>query len=73
MISKSSYCVEVHRTMDYFYKVIHTVRYMGWVDMDLELFPPDWWVHTVDTYCPGRMVEQPKSKSTQPEPMYLTA
>ena len=29
-------------------------------------FPPGWWAATVSTYCPSRMVEHPKSKSTQP-------
>ena len=40
---------------------------MGWVDLESS---PGWWAATVDAYCPSRMVEHPKSKSTQP--MYLT-
>ena len=28
--------------------------------------PPGWWAATVATYCTSRMVEHPKSKSTQP-------
>ena len=27
---------------------------------------PGWWATSLATYCPGRMVEDPKSKSTQP-------
>ena len=36
---------------------------LGWVDFDLGS-SPGWWATTVDTYCPSRMVEHPKSKST---------
>ena len=36
---------------------------MGWVDLDLGS-SPGWWAATVAAYCPGRMVENPKSKST---------
>ena len=35
------------------------------VDIDLGS-SPGWWAATVATYCPNRMVEHPKSKSTQP-------
>ena len=38
---------------------------LGWVDLDLGS-SPGWWAATVVTYCPSRMVEHPKSKSTQP-------
>ena len=38
---------------------------LGWVDLDLGS-SPGWWASTVATYCPSRMVEHPKSKSTQP-------
>ena len=38
---------------------------LGWVDLDLGS-SPGWWAATVATYCPSRMVEHPKSKSTQP-------
>ena len=41
------------------------VEYLGWVDFDLGS-SPGWWAATVATYCPSRMVEHPKSKSTQP-------
>ena len=38
---------------------------LGWVDLDLES-SPGWWAGTIASYCPSRMVEHPKSKSTQP-------
>ena len=38
---------------------------LSWVDLDLES-SPGWWAGTVASYCPSRMVEHPKSKSTQP-------
>ena len=38
---------------------------LGWVDLDLGS-SPGWWVATVASYCPSRMVENPKSKSSQP-------
>ena len=38
---------------------------LGWVDLDLGS-SPGWWAATVATYCPSRMVEHSKSKSTQP-------
>ena len=47
------------------YRVSLVVEYLGWVDLDLESFP-GWWAATVATYCPNRMVEHPKSMSTQP-------
>ena len=37
----------------------------GLVDLDL-WGSPGWWAATVATYCPNRMVEHPKSKSTKP-------
>ena len=40
---------------------------LGWVDLDLGS-SPGWWADTVATYCQSRMVEHPKSKSTQPSP-----
>ena len=40
---------------------------LGWVDLDLGS-SPGWGADTVATYCPSRMVEHPKSKSTQPSP-----
>ena len=39
----------------------------GFVDLDLRS-SPGWWAATVATYCPSRMVEHPKSKSTKPSP-----
>ena len=47
------------------YRVTHLLANLGWVDLDLGSFP-GWWATTVATYCPSRMVEHPKSKSTQP-------
>ena len=47
------------------YRVTLVVAYLGWVDLDLGS-SPGWWAATVATYCPSRMVEPPKSKSTQP-------
>ena len=38
---------------------------LGWVDLDLGS-SPGWWAASVATYCPSRMVEHSKSKSTQP-------
>ena len=40
---------------------------LGWVDLDLGS-SPGWWAATVATYCPNRMVEHSKSKSTHPWP-----
>ena len=40
---------------------------LGWVDLDLGS-SPGWWAASVATYCPNRMVEHPKSNSTQPSP-----
>ena len=47
------------------YIVTLVVEYLGWVDLDLGS-SIGWWAATVATYCPSRMVEHPKSKSTQP-------
>ena len=40
-------------------------RVPRFVDLDLGS-SPRWWAATVATYCPSRVVEHPKSKSTQP-------
>ena len=40
---------------------------LGWVDLDLGS-SPGWWAAFVATYCQSRMVEHPKSNSTQPSP-----
>ena len=40
-------------------------RGLGFDDLDLGS-SPGWWAATVATYCPSRMVEHPKSKSTKP-------
>ena len=45
----------------------HLLVNLGWVDFDLGS-SPGWWAATVATYCPSRVVEHPKSKSTQPSP-----
>ena len=47
------------------YRIRHLPGYLGWVDLDL-VSSPSWWAATAATYCPSRMVEHPKSKSTQP-------
>ena len=47
------------------YRASHVLGDLGWVDLDLGS-SPGWWAATVATYCPSRMVEHPKSKSTQP-------
>ena len=51
-----------HRSI---YRVGLVVWQLGWVDLDLGS-SPGWWAATVATYCPSRMVEHSKSKSTQP-------
>ena len=38
---------------------------MDLVDLDLGICS-GWWAATVAAYCPSRMMELPKSKSTQP-------
>ena len=47
------------------YRVGHLLADLGWVDLDFGS-SPGWWAATVATYCPGRMMEHSKSKSTQP-------
>ena len=47
------------------YRVTHLVVNLGWIDLDLGS-SPGWWAATVATYCPSRVVEHPKSKSTKP-------
>ena len=49
------------------YRGTLVVEYLlpSFVDLDLGS-SPGWWAATVATYCPSRMVEHPKSKSTQP-------
>ena len=47
------------------YRVRHLPGCLGWVDLDLGS-SPGWWAATVAIYCPSRMVEHPKSKSTKP-------
>ena len=49
------------------YRVAHLLANLGWVDLNLGS-SPGWWAATVATYCPSRMVEHPKSKSTEPSP-----
>ena len=43
----------------------HRLANLGWVDLDLGS-SPCWWAAPVATYCPRRMMEHPKSKSTEP-------
>ena len=47
------------------YREFHLLANLGWVDLDLGS-SPGWWAGTVASYCPSRMVEHPKPKSTQP-------
>ena len=47
------------------YRVGLVVWQLGLVDLDLGS-SPGWWAATIATYCPSRMVENHKSKSTQP-------
>ena len=47
------------------YRKSQVVVQLGWVDSDLES-SPGWRAATVATYCPGRGVEHPKSKSPNP-------
>ena len=51
-----------HKTI---YREFHLLANLVWVDLDLGS-SPGWWAGTVASYCPSRMVEHPKSKSTQP-------
>ena len=47
------------------YRASHVLVDMGWVDLNLGS-SPGWWAATVATYCPSRVVDHPKSKSTTP-------
>ena len=47
------------------YRASHVLEDLGFVDLDFGS-SPGWWAATVATYCPSRVVEHPKSKSTQP-------
>ena len=47
------------------YRASHVLVDLGWVDLDLGS-SPGWWAATVATFCPSRVVEHPKSKSTKP-------
>ena len=47
------------------YRVGQVVVHLGWVDLDLGS-SLGWWATTVATYCPCRLVEYVKPKSTQP-------
>ena len=49
------------------YRVSHLVADLGWIDLDLGS-SLGWWAATAATYCPGRVVEHHKCKSTQPRP-----
>ena len=53
--------VEIER----YYRVSHLLADLGWVDLDLGS-SPGWLAIAVAIFCPSRMVEHPKSKSTQP-------
>ena len=45
-------------------KTLYIQEDLGWVDFDLGSFP-GWWAATVATYCPSRVLEHPKSRSTK--------
>ena len=47
------------------YRVTHLLADLGWVDYDFGS-SPGWWAATAATYCRSKMVQHPKSKSTQP-------
>ena len=47
------------------YRASHVLGDLGWVDLDLGS-SPGWWAANVATYCPSRVVEHSKSKSTKP-------
>ena len=47
------------------YRASHVLVDLGWVYLDLGS-SPGWWATTVASYCPSRVVEHPKSKSTKP-------
>ena len=47
------------------YRVSQKVSDLGWVDLDMGS-SPGWWAAIVATYCPSRVGEHAKSKSTQP-------
>ena len=49
---------------DHTYRASHVLVDLGWIDLDLGK-SPNWWAATVATYCPSRVVEHPKSKSTK--------
>ena len=48
-------------------RLAHLLANLGWVDFDLGS-SPGWWAATVATYCPSKVVEHPKSKSSEPSP-----
>ena len=54
-------CLNAH------YRASHVLEDLGWVDLDLGEFPR-LVAATVATYCPSRMVEHSKSKSTAARP-----
>ena len=49
----------------YHYRETLVVEYLSWIDLDLGS-SLGWWAAAVATYCPSRVVEHAKSKSTQP-------
>ena len=65
LISFRFHSVQCHCKQGGLYRVGLVVWQLGWVDLDLGS-SPCWWAATVATYCPSRMVEHSKSKSTQP-------
>ena len=65
MINHEGCSNTLQKECEAFYREFHLLANLGWVDLDLES-SPSWWAGTVASYCPSRMVEHPKSKSTQP-------
>ena len=59
------HCRRLHLFVTRTYRVTVVVEYLGWVDLDLGS-SPGWWAASVASYCQSRLVEHPKSKSTQP-------
>ena len=56
---------QVHEQMRHAVQGDSGGRIPRFVDLDLGS-SPGWWAATIATYCPSKMVEHPKSKSTQP-------
>ena len=51
-------------SLENMYKVTHLLADLGWVELDFGSSLGA----TIATYCPSRLVEHPKFKSTEPSP-----